>query len=71
MRDAKRFSNLAYLVAASVAITAAVAIVALLWAKQYGLGVTSALASVVGGGAWVALMKAKKKKRRCRRWLDR
>ena len=54
-REAKRYANLAYLVAAAAAITLAVAIVALLWAKEYGLGIASAVGTVVEGAGWMVV----------------
>ena len=57
MREAKRYANLIYLLLLVIAAVAAVAIVALLVSDEYGLGIISALGTVVGGGLFTLLLK--------------
>lgn len=58
-KEVRRYTLLAFLLALAVVVVAVVAIVALLVSKEYGLGIMSALGTVVGGAAWLAIFKAR------------
>ncbi|MFN2503185.1 MAG: hypothetical protein ABR540_02940 [Acidimicrobiales bacterium] len=55
--EIRRYTALAFALAVAVVLVAVVAIVALLVSKEWGLGVISALGTVVGGAAWIAIFK--------------